>query len=208
MLQALLAERFKLTAHRESKEQPVYALVVAKGGPKLTPAAAPGPDEPTVADPAKDGFALDTPNGRMSVSPGRGGAVVTSPQTGKMRMSMSPDRGMTMNAEHLTMLALADLLSGFVDRPVLDTTELKGTYQVTLELSMEDLMNGARAQGIQIPPMGAGGRGGGPTASGPADPTGSSVFESVQKLGLKLEPRKMPVNQVIVDHMEKMPTEN
>ena len=35
MLQALLADRFKMTIHRETKELPVYALVVAKGGPKL-----------------------------------------------------------------------------------------------------------------------------------------------------------------------------
>ena len=35
MLQTLLADRFKLTLHRESKEQPVYVLVVGKGGPKL-----------------------------------------------------------------------------------------------------------------------------------------------------------------------------
>ena len=35
MLQALLAERFKLTVHREKKEHPVMALVVGKGGPKL-----------------------------------------------------------------------------------------------------------------------------------------------------------------------------
>ena len=34
-LRALLAERFQLTLHRETKEQSVYALVVAKGGPKL-----------------------------------------------------------------------------------------------------------------------------------------------------------------------------
>jgi uncharacterized protein (TIGR03435 family) len=36
MLQALLEERFKLSVHRETKEMPAYALVVGKGGPKLT----------------------------------------------------------------------------------------------------------------------------------------------------------------------------
>jgi uncharacterized protein (TIGR03435 family) len=39
MLQALLAERFKLRLHNASKEMPGYALVVARGGPKLTPTA-------------------------------------------------------------------------------------------------------------------------------------------------------------------------
>lgn len=39
MLQALLADRFKLAMHRESREEPVYALVVGKNGPKLTASA-------------------------------------------------------------------------------------------------------------------------------------------------------------------------
>jgi uncharacterized protein (TIGR03435 family) len=41
-----------------------------------------------------------------------------------------------------------------------------------------------------------------------SDPTGSSVFSSVQRLGLKLESRKAPVEQLMVDHLEKTPTEN
>jgi uncharacterized protein (TIGR03435 family) len=44
MLQTLLDERFKMTIRHESKELPVYALVVAKGGPKLTPGAAGNPE--------------------------------------------------------------------------------------------------------------------------------------------------------------------
>jgi uncharacterized protein (TIGR03435 family) len=42
MLQTLLAERFKLTSHRETKELAVYALTVAKGGPKLKPSDSEG----------------------------------------------------------------------------------------------------------------------------------------------------------------------
>src|SRR5580693_752688 len=51
MLQALLAERFKLTIHRSSKENQIYALVVGKNGPKLKESP---PDEPA---PAADGAA-------------------------------------------------------------------------------------------------------------------------------------------------------
>jgi uncharacterized protein (TIGR03435 family) len=40
MMQALLAERFQLVVHKESKQMPVYAIVVAKGGPKLKASAA------------------------------------------------------------------------------------------------------------------------------------------------------------------------
>jgi len=205
MLQALLADRFKLTIHRESKEHPIYALVVAKGGSKLIAAAAP---EPAVLpqDAAKNDFAVDTANGRMSVSidTKAGGAVVSSPQTGKMRMSPGPDRTMIMEAERMTMTALADQLSTFLDRPVIDLTELRGGYQVKLELAMTDLMQAARSQGIQIPIPAPGG-----AATGAAsDPSGSSIFESIQKLGLRLEPRKMPMDLIVVDSLEKTPTEN
>jgi len=41
-----------------------------------------------------------------------------------------------------------------------------------------------------------------------ADPSGSSIFGSVQQLGLKLEARKAPLPYIVVDHFEKMPTEN
>lgn len=44
MLQTLLNERFKMTIRRESKELPVYALVVAKGGSKLTPSGVAEPE--------------------------------------------------------------------------------------------------------------------------------------------------------------------
>jgi uncharacterized protein (TIGR03435 family) len=46
MLQALLAERFKLQLHRDNKEHAVYALVVGKGGPKLKPAEVQTDDKP------------------------------------------------------------------------------------------------------------------------------------------------------------------
>ncbi len=136
MLQALLAERFKLTTHHETREHSVYALVAGKGGSKLTEATAPEAGAPK-PETDKNAIALDTPIGRMSVSVDArgGGAVVSTPITGKMRMSMGPDRTMIMEAESMTMAALAEQLSPMLDRPVLDFTELKGSYQVKLELS-------------------------------------------------------------------------
>jgi len=47
--------------------------------------------------------------------------------------------------------------------------------------------------------------GGAPAAS---DPSGTSIFQAVQQLGLRLEPRKAPVETIIIDHVEKAPTEN
>jgi bla regulator protein blaR1 len=60
MLQSLLADRFGLKVSHATKELPVYALVIAKGGPKLTPTTTPPMvppgDQPPGDDPAKKSF--------------------------------------------------------------------------------------------------------------------------------------------------------
>jgi uncharacterized protein (TIGR03435 family) len=107
------------------------------------------------------------------------------------------------------------------DRPVLDSTGLSGNYQVALDASPEELIGGmARAQGLTFGPGGPGGpggfdgpggRGGGPVrvqTDGASDPSGGGVSASVEKLGLKLQARKSPVETIVVDHLEKTPTDN
>jgi uncharacterized protein (TIGR03435 family) len=200
MLQALLAERFKLTVHLEGKEHAVYALVVGKNGPKLKESA-PDADAPAGVGSA----ALD-----VSVS-GRGENTqvsISGGPIGTAHMSMGPNGTMRLEAPKMTMAALADTLSRFFDRPVVDLTELKGTYQVALDLSMEDLRNAARTLGMIGPGMGAGRGGAQPPADAASDPAGLSIFAAVQQLGLKLEPRKVGIDLVVVDHLEKTPTEN
>jgi uncharacterized protein (TIGR03435 family) len=54
----------------------------------------------------------------------------------------------------------------------------------------------------------AGGRGESGRAVDASDPSSSSIFVSVQQLGLKLEPRKAPFEFVVIDHVERMPSEN
>jgi uncharacterized protein (TIGR03435 family) len=109
-----------------------------------------------------------------------------------------------------TMEGFADMLtqvmqmSGAGSRPVVDQTGLTGHYEVALDLSYADLMAAARsANGLPaLPDSGAA------EASDPGGGGGTSVFASVEKLGLKLEPGKAPVEQLVVDHAEKNPTEN
>jgi len=201
MLQALLAERFKLTAHRESKEHAVYALVVGKNGPKLKESA-PDADAPAGGEPSA---ALD-----VHVS-GRGentSVSISGGPIGTAHMSMGPNGTMRLEAPKINMAALADTLSRFFDRPVVDLTELKGTYQVVVDLSMEDLRNAARTMGYMAPGMGGGRDGARATADAASDPGGLSIFAAVQQLGLKLEPRKTPIETIVIDHLEKTPTEN
>jgi uncharacterized protein (TIGR03435 family) len=118
------------------------------------------------------------------------------------------DGHMRMELSKMTLAGLADVLSRFVDKPVVDMTDLKGNYQMAIDLTMEDLQNVARAQGMMIPALPAGG---GSSASRPdtaSDPSGSSIFSTVQQMGLRLEARKAPIETIVVDHVEKVPSEN
>ena len=107
------------------------------------------------------------------------------------------------------MPAFTDMLSNYVDRPVVDMTGLTDEYQVPLDLSLEDTMRSTQRLMARtgLPPL--------PTqqlpGANPGDastPGGGSVFTAVSKLGLKLEARKAPVEVMVIDHLEKTPTEN
>lgn len=216
MLQALLAERFKLAIHRENKEHPVYALVVGKNGPRLKEAEpeAPAPPTGSEAAPSKQpGMVVGLGDSQVRVdrNPDGKGASVAGGPFGNMKFSMGEGGAMRMEFARISMPALTDFLSRFSDRPVIDMTELKGNYQVSMDIAREDMINVMRASaasmGIPLP------AGHGPEMAGsPADaastPSGSSVLAALQQLGLKMEPRKMPVETIVIDHLEKMPTEN
>ena len=160
MLQALLAERFKLAAHIEKKDYNVYALVVGKNGPKLETAKS-GPGTP-------DGAAFG--------------------------MSMGANGIGKIEARHADMASLGNTLLRLVGRPVVDLTGLTGRYDFDLEFSRED------GNGIMMPPPAG--------AASPAPEFAASVFTSIQRLGLRLDSRKYPLDTVVVDRAEKTATEN
>jgi uncharacterized protein (TIGR03435 family) len=138
MLQTLLADRFKLTLHRETRTLPVFELVVAKNGAKIQPVEPGGPS--------------GTWQGNNELT-----------------------------AKKEPMSDFAAVLSRLLDRPVIDKTGLNGVYDFTMEYRREDS----------------------------ADTTGPSIFTSLQdKLGLKLEARKGPVEILVIDHAERVPSEN
>jgi uncharacterized protein (TIGR03435 family) len=208
MLQALLAERFKLVAHKEpGKETNVYALVVAKGGPKFKESTpTPPPSEPEKDKPESSG------SNTATIKTTGNGATVSTGTGETQKMSMSPDgKSMRMEISNTTIAKLADGLSPMVDRPIVDMTELPGRYDLTLDLSMADLMNAARAAGANVPappPAASGGAAGAGPADAASDPGGGSLFTAIQALGLKLDKRKMPLASIIIDSTEKVPTEN
>lgn len=247
MVQQLLADRFQLTVHHEQREQPVYELVVAKGGPKLEAAEAVsgapaadsasniglpgifggGPIGPPPGGPPPGGGG----NGRAGTpGEGRGGAIFAG-ANGTTRISPNGNCGMHLELASVTMASFSDTLAPFLDRPVLDETELKGPYKVVLDLPIEVLFgmfrNAIQGAGFGAPGQGGGfggpgrgddggGRGGGGPFAGCADALGAggdpssnaALFQAVQKLGLKLQQHKALFDTIIVDHLEKAPTEN
>jgi uncharacterized protein (TIGR03435 family) len=175
MLQNLLAERFKLTLHRSTKEMPIYALIVAKNGPKLKQAAPnPPPDANDAADKASGGG-----GGKLAAdgypAPRPGMTIMSTPAGPRARLS---------NKEHMEWLA--GMLSGQLGRPVIDATGLTGEYDISL---------------YWIPQR--------PDSIAADDPSGPDLFAALQQqLGLKLEPKKGPIEVLIIDHAERTPTAN
>jgi uncharacterized protein (TIGR03435 family) len=222
MMQSLLAERFKLVSHRENKEQPVYALIVSKDGHKLKEAPADqAPADETGKNPiGKDGSdknaaVIKTSEGDVKIKQQNNGMVMSVGKTGQqVRMNMGPNGTMSMEISKTTMPEFCELLNQFLDRPVMDLTELKGAYQVALEIPLQELLSLAKKTIPGLPiPAGTGNSGiagAAPGAGGPAasEPSGTSVFQAVQKLGLKLDSRKMPLETLIIDQIEKVPTED
>ena len=200
MLQSLLADRFKLVIHRETREQAVFALVVAKGGAKLTPAAQDA-DAPITDTPGSR--PLSSPNGDGRMLPD-GGFALSGGAYGPIRGGRGGNGGgLRIEFRKLNMPALADILTPHVDRPVVDRTALTGAYVLISE---------SRPRSVE---EGGGGRKGGTreavagdAGSRPLDAFGEALFRAIAAAGLKLESAKASVEIVTVDHIEKTPTAN
>jgi uncharacterized protein (TIGR03435 family) len=163
MFQGVLVDRFKLISHRETKELPVYSLVVAKNGPKVHPVDEEGPEVPPADNPCR--FLRPTKFGQV---------------TGKKA----------------PMFILALLLSSMTGRTVVNKTDLKGSYDYTLDWT-KYLQPPLAPPGADVPP--------GAFDPMSVEPAISTALE--EQLGLKLESTKGPVEILVIDHVER-PSEN
>ena len=214
MIQSMLEERFQLKAHMETRELPIYNLVVAKDGPKLkasadqTPPGGPGGGPPLPCSPAPAAPPTPLPPPPPFSGPGqRGGPLDPSfvMPRGAMLMMGSPT-GTVLRASGVPLANMIGMMQQQVGRPVIDKTELKGLFDFTLQFSPEGLSGpGGPGGGLGPGPgPGPGGPGAAPTTA--AEPV-PSLFTAIQELGLKLESAKGPVPVLVVDSVQK-PTEN
>jgi uncharacterized protein (TIGR03435 family) len=140
LLQNLLQQRFHLMAHHETKTLPGYALVIAKGSPKLH-----------------------------------------ASKEGTERHFYILPNGIDMRHAGIATLAGALASQGAAGGPVIDKTGIQGEYDITLHYATM----------------------GNPSANLP------DIFTALQEqLGLKLQPEKVPVDFLVIDHVDKIPTEN
>ena len=166
MLQNLLAERFQMTLHRETRTLPVYLLTVAKDGPKLNVAK---------KDPAESFAAVKAANAARDAAISRDAALSGDDSP---RIGFHMDSGSTSQ--------LAEWLADHVDLPVQDRTKLDGLYSLGLSWTPDDVL-----------------------LSNPASHGGPSIFVALEdQLGLKLQKENAPVDVLVIDHAEKVPTSN
>jgi uncharacterized protein (TIGR03435 family) len=185
MIRSLLAERFKLVVHTETKEQTIYGLVMARSDGRLGPQLKKS----------------DTDCAAMMAARGRGPAMPPPgpPQPGdRMPCGIRIGPG-NMVVGGATLAQFANSLGMFVGRIVQDRTGLTGNYDINLTFTPDQMPQRApgtpgdqpiRVNGIDI------------------DPNGPSIFTAVQEqLGLKLDSQRGPVEMLVIDRAEK-PVEN
>jgi uncharacterized protein (TIGR03435 family) len=185
MLRALLEERFAMKSHREPREFPVYALTVRDDGFKLQPLTGLPPIDPNA--PVQVG-------GR-----GAGGGVTMTLGDGAT-FSFAANR---LEARRIDMSGLADMLTRFFDRPVIDATGLPGRYDIVLPIAPEDyqalMIRAAVNGGITMPPQALQF-----LDRASSDPLG----EPLRSIGLTLNARRAPLDVLVVDAMSQTPSEN
>ena len=182
MLRSLLAERFKLTLHNETKDSPIYALVLARSDGRLGPEL-----KKSEAD----------CNAQFAAGRGRGGPM---PPPGPPPPGAAMPCGIRIGPGNMAvggspLSQFANSLGMFTGRVVVDRTGLTGNYDFNLTWTPDQMPQrppGAPAdQPVQF--------------NGVAiDPNGPSLFTAVQEqLGLKLDSARGPVELLVIDRADK-----
>lgn len=188
MFQNLLLDRFKLTFHWDTKELPVYSMVVGKGGPKMSEVG----DGPSSGGPPPSEAPLKLDEDGFPVAQGsyRDGL-------GTFRVN---GRSL-LRGQRATMQDLAKELSSKLQlgRPVTDETALSGKYNFTLKFTTP----GWNGRFEDIPELGISA-----SAYEAMAPLPELAAALRSQLGLKLEQKREPVEMFVVDRVEKAPTAN
>jgi uncharacterized protein (TIGR03435 family) len=188
LLQSLLADRFKLQSHTESRELPLYDLVLARSDGRLGPDLRPSKSDCSKADEVlkEQGTALAKGDMASFVGKPRTCSVSTDPSGGPLNVMLRGD-GQEMKS-------LAEILTQFTGRAVRDKTRLTGRYDFDMKLDLQMIVAMAQKMGANIPAAAA--------ARIPQSDGSSLMTVLNEQLGLKLESTRAPVDVVVIDSVE------
>jgi uncharacterized protein (TIGR03435 family) len=181
MLQTLLRERFQLIAHRENQEQKVFMIEIGEHGLNITSHAP--------ADDANDGGAIMAGPPPTQALPGTGAVVA--------------DQRIRFSGKQMTIGSLAAKLSSLCGCAILDGTQLQGRYTIEFEVSTLDTRAMSMPDSAFAPDSCEGNESGSEGAT-----PGRSIFEALSKMGLKLEPREVALDVLIVTSATAHPLDN
>ncbi len=184
MWQKLLAERFGVALHHESKEFQVEELVIDKDGAKL---------KETNWDPASP-----LPPGPPQRDSSGG---LTSP--GQVAMIAPRENGVNVHnvARAQPISQLTATIGNVLNQPVLDKTGLTAKYDYTLDYALDQAF-------LPPPPPPGNGAGGGAAPAAASEPAPYITAALQQQLGLRLVPARAMIDIVVVDKADKVPTAN
>lgn len=206
VLRQLLEDRFKLKTHKETRELPIFALMLARGDGRLGPSLTPSSPECAALMSAPRGRGGPDgrggpPDGRGGPPPPDGGGPVRVGGAGPGPFDEPIQCGQRrggfgrFQAGGNTMAQFANALSGTAQRVVVDKTGLTGYYDINMTYTPtpDQLPQGPLPPGVETPAI---------------DPNGPSLFTALQEqLGLKLQDQRGPVEVVVIDAIDA-PTEN
>jgi len=194
MLQGLLADRFKLKTHVETREVPIYELVLARGDKKF------GPKMKASSDTCPD---FKEQQQKMLEAIAKGGVGALQSLLGKpgetkpcsiTQIPPTPDNlalGFKATGQSLELLVM--LLTQLSGRPVIDKTGLTGPHDFELSISLQSLAALYQELGVTLPLP-------------PNLPEGPALMTTVQEdLGLKLDSKRAPSEVLVVESAE-LPT--
>jgi uncharacterized protein (TIGR03435 family) len=175
-MRTLLADRFKLAIHRETRELDVYALVMAR------PGGTPGPSLRQSSQ-----STLDYCTRAMDAAR-RGGPPPVAPGGAPLSICGVRQTFGRIQFGGFPLSQFANGLAGQVGRVVVDRTGLTGMWDFELTFAAEP-PRGPLPPGVELPPI---------------DPDAPSLFTAIQEqLGLKLESTKGPVEVLVIDKVDR-----
>ena len=186
LLRSLLADRFKLKTHTESRELPLYDLVLARSDGRLGPELRPSKSECAKADElaADQGAALA--KGDVASFLGKPGPCMVTTDTSGGPLNLM------MRGDGQEMKQIVEILTSFTGSTVRDKTGLTGRYDFAMKLDLQMVLAAARKAGANIP-----------AAANIPQADGSSLMTTLnEQLGLKLESTRAPVDVVVIDSVE------